>query len=197
LAHPRQGVTALFRVKGFVAFLDWLNTFGDTPQPWVCMEATGAYSIPLAEFLVARGCRVSVINPANIHAFAKRELSRAKTDKADAKRIARYGLTMQPARWTPPPPAIRERQALLRRVEHRLEMQPMERNRLATADAAIVDSLHTILATLAGERSETRRRINALINDTPYLRERRDRLESIPGIGPAASAYRLVARSDH
>ena len=184
-------------VKGFVAFLDWIKTFDDGPQSWVCMEATGAYSIPLAEFLVAQGCRVSVINPAKIHAFAKSELSRAKTDKADAKLIARYGLTMQPAHWTPPPPAIRELQALLRRVEHLLEMRQMERNRLATADAAIVDSLHTILATLTSELCETRRRINALINDAPYLRERRDLLESIPGIGPAASAYLLVALSDH
>ena len=54
-----------------------------------------------------------------------------------------------------------------------------------------------ILATLTSELCETRRRINALINDTPYLRERRDLLESIPGIGPAASAYLLVALSDH
>ncbi len=31
---------------GFADFIAWLATFGDTP-PWVCMEATGAYSIPL------------------------------------------------------------------------------------------------------------------------------------------------------
>lgn len=76
-------------------------------------------------------------------------------------------------------------------------MQQMERNRLATADAAIVDSFHTILATLMSELRETRRRIKALINDTPYQKERRDLLESIPGNGPAASAYPLVALSDH
>jgi hypothetical protein len=56
------------------------------------MEATVAYSIPLAEFLIESGYRVSVVNPAKIHAFAKSELSRAKTDKADAKLIARHCL---------------------------------------------------------------------------------------------------------
>ena len=40
--------------------------------------------------------------------FAKSELSRAKTDKADAKLIARYGLSLRPAPWTPPPRATRE-----------------------------------------------------------------------------------------
>lgn len=74
--------------QGFAAFLVWLTSFGDS-SPWICMEATGAYSIPLAEFLVEQGYRVSVVNPAKIHAFAKSELSRAKTDKADAKLIAR------------------------------------------------------------------------------------------------------------
>ncbi|HYE37146.1 IS110 family transposase [Methylocaldum sp.] len=182
--------------QGFVAFLDWLNSFGD-PQPWVCMEATGAYSVPLAEFLVERGYRVSVVNPAKIHAFAKSELSRTKTDKVDAKLIARYCLSLQPDRWTPPPRAIRELQALLRRVEHLLEMQQMERNRLATADPAIVASLKTVLDMLDKELEETRQRIKSLIDNDPDLRQRRHLLESIPGIGPAASAYLLTALSPH
>jgi transposase len=36
----------------------------------------------LADYLVAQGYPVSVVNPAKIHAFAKSELSRAKADKA-------------------------------------------------------------------------------------------------------------------
>ncbi len=34
------------------------------------MEATGAYSLPLADFLVAQGYLASVANLAKIHAFA-------------------------------------------------------------------------------------------------------------------------------
>jgi transposase len=34
------------------AFLAWLTAFGGD-RPLVCMEATGAYSIPLAEHLAA------------------------------------------------------------------------------------------------------------------------------------------------
>jgi len=46
------------------------------------MEATGAYSIPLAEFLMQSDYPVAVVNPAKIKGFAKSELSRVKTDKS-------------------------------------------------------------------------------------------------------------------
>lgn len=182
--------------QGFAAFLVWLTSFGDS-SPWICMEATGAYSIPLAEFLVEQGYRVSVVNPAKIHAFAKSELSRAKTDKADAKLIARYGLSMKPTPWTPPPRAIRELQALLNRVEHLLEMQQMERNRRDTADPVILDSLNVVLDALQQQLAATRQRIKTLIDHEPDLKQRCDLLESIPGIGPAASAYLLTMLSTH
>jgi transposase len=183
---------------GFIAFLAWLASFGDE-KPWICMEATGIYSIPLAEFLVEHGFRVSVVNPAKIHAFAKSELSRAKTDKADAKLIARWAARMGadlPA-WNPPPRNIRELQALLRRVEDLLEIRQMEQNRLDTADPAIVDSLQTVLDTLERELDTTRERIKNHIDTDSELKQRRNLLESIPGIGPAVSAYLLTALSAH
>jgi transposase len=69
-----------------------------------------------------------VVNPAKINAFAKSELSRARTDKADGKLIARYAATLHPP--IPPPENIRRLQALVRRVEYLLEMIQMGRNRL-------------------------------------------------------------------
>lgn len=65
--------------EGFARFTEWLACFGTEPVH-LCMEATGAYSLPLADALVTQGHHVSVVNPARIAAFAKSELSRAKTD---------------------------------------------------------------------------------------------------------------------
>jgi transposase len=161
------------------------------------MEATGAYSQPLADFLVAKGYPVSVVNPAKIKAYAKSELSRAKTDKADAKLIARYALSMQPGLWIPPPPAIRRLQALTRRIEHLLEIQQMERNRLDTADDSITASINSLLKTVEDEIKTIRQAINDLINDNPDLDNRRQLLESIPGIGSATIAHLLIALSSH
>jgi transposase len=51
----------------------------------VCMEATGVYWEPVAEFLAALPqVTVSVINPAQIKAFAASRMVRTKTDKVDA-----------------------------------------------------------------------------------------------------------------
>jgi transposase len=185
-------------LEGFAAFLAWLDSFGDA-KSWVCMEATGAYSIPLAEFLVGQGFRVSVVNPARLHAFAKSELSRAKTDKIDAKLItlwaSRQGEDLPI--WNPPPPNIRELQALLRRAEDLLEMQQMERNRLDTASPVVADSIKTHLETLEKELASIREAVRRRIDDDPDLKRRSNLLETIPGIGPASSAWLLVSLSDH
>jgi len=182
---------------GFGAFIAWLLTFNLSIRPLVCMEATGAYSLPLAYFLVDNGYPASIVNPAKIHAFAKSELSRAKTDKADAKLIARYALSMQPALWTPPPPEMRRLQALTRRIEHLLEIEQMESNRLDTADDSVKESINTLLKTVEDEIKAIRQAINDLIGNDPHLDKCRGLLESIPGIGTATVAHLLVALSPH
>lgn len=181
---------------GFAAFVAWLRDFGDTDLR-LCMEATGAYGLPLAEFLVEQGYFISVVNPAQIHAFGKSELSRAKTDKADAKLIARYALQADLIAWKPLPANIRTLQALTRRVEHLLEMQRMEQNRLETADSTITPSIKTVLSTLDTELKATRQAIHDHIDNDPDLKQQSDLLLSIPGIGPATITYLLVALSPH
>ena len=161
------------------------------------MEATGAYSQPLANFLVAKGYSVSVVNPAKIKAYAKSELSRAKTVKADAKLIARYARSMQPGLWTPPPPAIRRWQALTRRIEHLLEIQQMARNRLDTADDSITASINSLLKAVEDEIKTIRQAIDDRLKDAPDLDNRRKLLESIPGIGAATIAHLRIVLSPH
>lgn len=182
--------------QGFVAFLAWLTGFGPAPIR-VTLEATGAYSVPLAEFLADHGLWVSVVNPAQIKAFAKSELCRAKTDPADAKLIARFAQERRPPCWNPPPPAIRELQALLRRIEQLLEMRQMERNRLDTAPPATQSSIQALIAILDQEITTLRATIRQKIDDDPELRGRRDLLDTIPGLGEATIAHLLVLFSPH
>lgn len=182
---------------GHIAFIAWFLPLCGDIKPLICMEATGAYGLPLADFLVSQGHAVSLINPAKIHSFAKSELSRAKTDKADAKLIARYASIMQPPLWAPPPANIRELQALVRRVEHLLEMIRMERNRQDTANAKIIGSINTVLETLEAELEATRKAIGDHIDNHPDLKKRGDLLDTIPGIGEASIAHLLIALSGH
>jgi len=68
----------------------------------VLMEASGPYYLRLACYLDNRGIRVSVINPLVIRRFCQMRMSRAKTDKKDARMIAEYGKAERPGLWQPP-----------------------------------------------------------------------------------------------
>jgi len=58
----------------------------------VIMEHTGRYYEPVAQVIHDRGLSVSAVNPLLIRQYGGNSLRRVKTDKADAKKIARYGL---------------------------------------------------------------------------------------------------------
>lgn len=62
----------------------------------VCMEHTGRYYEPMASWLSDAGIFVSAVNPVLIRNYGDESLRAPKTDKADAKKIARFTLD----RWT-------------------------------------------------------------------------------------------------
>jgi transposase len=154
-----------------------------------CLEATGAYSEPLATYLREQGQVVSVINPAQIKSYAASHLSRARTDKADATLIARFCSERHPPAWSPLPREARDLQALVRRLDSLLEMRQMEENRLGVAAAAPVkESLSQHIAFLDEEVSGTEALIRSHIDSHPGLRGQRQLLISIPGIGETTAA---------
>ena len=57
-----------------------------------CMEHTGRYYESIASWLTSAGIFVSAVNPKLIKDFGDDSLRTPKTDKADAKKIARYAL---------------------------------------------------------------------------------------------------------
>ena len=83
--HTQSDINSLI---GIIKGLD-----GETK---VCMEHTGRYYEPMASWLSDAGIFVSAVNPILIKAFGDDSLRAPKTDKADAKKIARYTLD----RWS-------------------------------------------------------------------------------------------------
>lgn len=177
--------------KGFASLQQWL-TDQQAAEVHACMEATGVYGDALALFLADTGHVVSVINPAQIKAFAQAELSRNKTDAVDARLIARFGALQQPPAWVPPPRSQRDLQALVRRLEALNDLRGQEANRLDVSELAVRDSIETVLQTLDEQIREIRKKINDHIDQNPDLRGKRELLESIPGIAEATSAQLLV-----
>jgi transposase len=173
-------------------FVAWLKRQG-ADAGLVCMEATGRYGDALARRLHAAGMRVAVVNPAAVKAFGAAELSRTKTDRSDARLLARFAASQKPMLWTPPPENLRQLQLLLQRLEALRDMQRMEQNRRLTADLLLVTSIDTVLAALDAQIQDLEARIRQHIDDDPDLRQQRDLLDSIPGIGDKTAAHLMAA----
>jgi transposase len=82
--------------EGFGQFLGIITTCcRDREKVLVGMESTGCYHINLFSFLTSQGIQAVVINPLLIANFAKRSLRKTKTDKKDARTIARFLMESQ------------------------------------------------------------------------------------------------------
>lgn len=177
--------------KGFAALLQWLADH-QASSARACMEATGIYGDALALALTDAGYSLSIVNPAQIKAFAQAELLRNKTDAVDARLIARFAVLHQPPLWVPPPRSLRDLQALVRRLDALNDLHTQEANRLDVSAPTVRGSIETVLATLEAQIRDIRQKINDHIDQNPDLRQKRELLESMPGIGEATSAQLLV-----
>jgi transposase len=156
----------------------------------VCLEATGRYGDAVAVFLHEQGQRVSVVNPAQIHAFARTTLQRNKTDQSDALLIAQFCHLHQPSTWTPPAPEVRALQEMVRRWEALAQMRQQEHNRLhaGVASEVVRATLEAHLGYLDQQLVELEQRIHDHIDQHPDLKRQAELLRSIPGIGPKTAA---------
>ena len=168
---------------GFAKLAGWLSN-REVTLVHACLESTGGWSEELGAFLHEGGHDVSIVNPSAIKAFGQSELSRTKTDKADASLIARYCNAMKPRLWEPPSPAQRRLQRLSRRRTALSEMRVQEQNRLSGPGVQDVrTSIEATIAFLTQQIEGIDVEITATINTDDTLRSNRELLESIPGIG--------------
>jgi transposase len=182
---------------GFAELATWL-TRQHVTRVHATLEATGTYGEALATWLHDAGHVVSVVNPAIIHAYARSQLARSKTDQIDADLIARYTATQQPPPWHPPAPEIRQLQALVRRLDALQGMRTQEANRLVAGDlvAVVRRSIESMLATLDDEIAHVKQLIRAHLDQHPPLRQQRDLLTTIPGIGETTAAVLIAELFD-
>ena len=186
---------------GQIELQRWLLERGFiTTQTHVCMEATGPYSEALALALVDGSWRVSVVNPARVKGFAQGELSRNKTDRADAALLARFCVAMRPSLWEPPPAAFRQLRAWVDRLQALKDMRQQEANRIeafeASASAEMVANVQLHIDWLDKEIAKLERDIDDHIDRYPALKADAALIESIPGTGRTTVAKVLAYAGD-
>lgn len=159
----------------------------------VVIESIGAFAARLVRTLAGAGLAVGVVDPRRIAALRLAEGGRAKTDRLDARLIARFALLMNDAIRPVASPEALELRALSTRRRQLVEMIAMEKTRLKQSiDAPLMASHRATIAILAEERTRIEAMIETRISATPGNRRRTQLLRTIPGVGPAV-AMTLIA----
>jgi transposase len=160
------------------------------------MEATGIYHARLALRLYASGRQVTVVNPLVIKRFAQMQLSRAKSDKADAALICRYGEQHALTPWAPASAEILE----LQQAQSWLDDLIRDRTRLINRQEAcahqpqtspfVVQQMTTQRHHLDIQIKECERHLAVTVKKS--FADVYTRLRRIPGIGPKTAIALIV-----
>jgi transposase len=193
-------LTAEQTVAGYTTLQEQLHATGPAPATTlVVMEATGTYWMRLAVTLVQAGYRVSVVNAAQAHAFAKALLKRAKTDPIDAQTLAQLAARLQPDLGTPPPAVYTELQQRLIQRDALVTVRTELRNQLhaLVQQPVVIDSvrnrLEELIAHVHGQIVAVEREIRAILRHDATWAAAARRLQSVTGIGMLTAAWILVA----
>jgi transposase len=177
---------------GIEELIGWLAE-NMASEAHVIMEPTGVYHEPAALALTDAGLKLSLVNPAQLRQFAQGLGVKNKTDKADSTVLARYGDTLKPEAWQAPSKSARQLKALLARRDAVAEDLQREQNRQEAVDFGISpeqvkQSILQSIAFLQGELRRLEQMIRDHIDSDPDLRNKRELLETIPGVGTRVSS---------
>lgn len=159
----------------------------------VVLESIGGHGARLVRALAEAGFEVGVIDPKRIRALRIAEGKKAKTDRLDAKLIARFALIMQDAARPVPSPKAFEIRGLSTRRRQLVEMIAMEKTRLKqTLDEPIAASCRQIIAMLAAERVRVEEALRQALLEQQQGARRFELVQTIPGVGPAVGMTLLA-----
>ena len=149
-----------------------------------CMEATGSYHYGVGFFLLDEQQHVSVENPATVKYYGLSVSAIQKTDKADAKLIARYAKERKPQPWKLSDPKMRELLFLSKRIDDINKLTNQESNRLENESLPliVVRAIKKNLKNFAAELKALLKEIQRLLAESEELKRIYSLLVSIPGV---------------
>jgi len=177
--------------SGLAELSQWLSQ-QKVSSVHACLEATNTYGHLVSQHLYQQGHPVSVVNPSRIQGFAQSQMSRTKTDSADAAVIARFCRVMQPQLWKPLAPEAEQLQQLSRRLEMLQRMIVQERNRLGTAIVELHEEIEAHIEFMQLQINRLEEKVSQHIEESEVLKRVLKLLVSIKGIS-TRSGTRILA----
>jgi transposase len=167
-------------------------------QIHLVVEPTGGYELALVAFAYEQGWLVSLPNPRQVREWARGIGKRAKTDKVDAQLLAQFAAQQRPPAQPPLAAEVSELDNLLARRSDLETMLRQEKNRLGElrnrpgVPQSVLANLEQMIRTLENALQEIEQAIAHHLQRHAYLDEHRQRLLTIPGIGPKTVLPLLV-----
>lgn len=185
-------------LKGFRQLKNWLDGYKVTSALHCCCEATGTYYEALAEYLYGY-YTITVENPRRIKGYAIADLQRSKTDRQDAKLIARYCHDRKEKlkTWSPPAPAQKELQELARYLGHLKQYKASEKTKLHDAPSYIASHIRTTIQNLDVQIRAVEKQLAVFYQTNPSYNAYRKILKTIVGIGEQSAAVILAVYKRH
>lgn len=190
--HP-QGRTLEFPADdaGLARLREELVSLG--PPALVVIEATGGLEAPLVCALIDAGVQAAVVNPQRVREFAKSVGQLAKTDRLDARVLAKFGEATKPRLAQKTAEILRELADLVTRRQQLLTLRTMETNRKSRATSpAIIKSIEKMLQHFQAEIERLDRETDKLVKSDAELSSQFKILTSAPGVGVGLAATILA-----
>lgn len=155
----------------------------------VCVEATGGWERALVAALRDEGFLVSIVNPRWVRDFARSQGQLAKTDRIDARLIARFAALMQPEPGEKPSENQEKLRALRARRRQVSDALVQEKNRLGTQpDRDARRSIEEAIDFYRQQLESLDAQIGQLMQRDPGFQQRLSLLVSVPGVGVVTAA---------
>jgi transposase len=156
----------------------------------VAFEATGGYEFALYLALDAANLPAAPANPRQVREFARSMGKLAKTDRIDARVIARFASANPELKVKHIADTQESKEIMVRRTQLK-EMLTAETNRLRVARGTRRAQIEEHVGWLRQALEGTDREMRDEIKKDPLWREKDRLLQSTPGVGPVLSATLL------
>jgi transposase len=170
----------------------------------VCLEHSGIYSYLLLDFLMKNEVRVCV-EPA-LQIKQSQGMTRGKSDKVDARRIAQYAIknSLELKFWKPQRPVIQKIKALLTlrdrlvKIKTKIELPINESTEFIEKEIqkVIFKNCQATLKALSKDILKIESEIKNLINTDASLKQQVQLATSVPGVGMITALNVIIASGE-
>jgi len=159
----------------------------------VC-ESSGGYEQIMLKIFAKHGYRTWQVDPKRIKAFIASEGVKFKTDAVDARMIALFASQKKCVYQKPiASKEVLELQILVKRRRELVAMKADEKKRIQQCDDQLYQtSIKKIIETVEEEIGHLQEKIDTLTNNNKELKQKKNIMESVPGLG-AITANVLLA----